>query len=211
MFNLLPPGYNLSKIPPEVINQILHGELPDFTKLPSDIIDYLRENGENIMNSFNLPPSIEDTLRNLPPSSVLEITTTPYDINNIDGGLVVKEHGWLTSTRVRIISGVVVGLLAVISLGILGGYLYYLRRKRLNDQTVIFPPDEFAGNGKGGLFADGFHPSKSSTLRFDADTSQPYLRASPRRNRRESVNSPSRSEAAQNTALGRTLNSTSRL
>ena len=54
MFNLLPPGYDLSKIPPEVVDQILHGELPDFTKLPSDIIDYLRENGDKLFNSVNL-------------------------------------------------------------------------------------------------------------------------------------------------------------
>ena len=53
MFNLLPPGYNMSKIPPEVIGQILHGELPDFTKLPSDVIDYLRENGDKLFNSVN--------------------------------------------------------------------------------------------------------------------------------------------------------------
>ena len=53
VFDLLPPGYNLSKIPPEVIYQILRGELPDVTKLPSDIIDYLRENGDKLFNSVN--------------------------------------------------------------------------------------------------------------------------------------------------------------
>ena len=57
MLKLLPPNYNLTKIPPEVITQILHGEMPDFAKLPQDILDYLRENSDKMFNSFKISVS----------------------------------------------------------------------------------------------------------------------------------------------------------
>lgn len=37
MFNMLPPGYNISKIPKEVIQQVTNGEMPDFALLPRDL------------------------------------------------------------------------------------------------------------------------------------------------------------------------------
>ena len=59
MLKLLPPNYNLSRIPPEVITQLLHGEIPDFAKLPQDIIDYLRENSDLMFNSFKITVSLQ--------------------------------------------------------------------------------------------------------------------------------------------------------
>jgi Leucine-rich repeat (LRR) protein len=135
MLNLLPPNYNMSKIPPEVIKQVLRGEMPDFALLPQDIIEYLRSNSDRIFNSVKVPPNttIEEILGKLPrfDPPVFNVTFAPYDINKVDGDLVLKEEGFLSSSQTRWLTAIALGLLGTVSIVILGVYVYYLRKNRL--------------------------------------------------------------------------------
>jgi hypothetical protein len=51
MMQLLPPGYNLSKIPKEVMQQIIKGDKPDFSLLPDDILQHFHENADKLFNT----------------------------------------------------------------------------------------------------------------------------------------------------------------
>uniref|UniRef100_A0A914YVS3 Uncharacterized protein n=1 Tax=Panagrolaimus superbus TaxID=310955 RepID=A0A914YVS3_9BILA len=137
MLNLLPPNYNLSKIPPEVIKQVLRGEMPDFALLPQDIIEYLRSNSDRIFNSVKVPPNttIEEILGKLPrfDPPIFNVTFAPYDINKVDGDLVLKEEGFLSSSQTRWLTAIALGLLGTVSIVILGVYVYYLRKNRLGE------------------------------------------------------------------------------
>ena len=52
MFNMLPPGYNISKIPKEVVQAAMRGEMPDLTLLPSDLQLYLRDNLDKMIANY---------------------------------------------------------------------------------------------------------------------------------------------------------------
>ncbi|NJR17138.1 MAG: hypothetical protein HC785_16435 [Calothrix sp. CSU_2_0] len=53
MFNMLPPGYDIRKIPKEVVQAAMKGEMPDLTLLPPDLQQHLRDNLEKMMENYN--------------------------------------------------------------------------------------------------------------------------------------------------------------
>jgi hypothetical protein len=52
MMKLIPPGYNLSNLPKEVTQQIMRGEMPDLTLLPTEILQYIRDNSDELFQAF---------------------------------------------------------------------------------------------------------------------------------------------------------------
>lgn len=53
MMKLLPPGYDLSKVSPEVTKAVMRGEMPDISLLPLDLQNYIRENMDTMFRSFS--------------------------------------------------------------------------------------------------------------------------------------------------------------
>lgn len=52
MMKLLPPNYNLSKLPPEMIKQVMRGEMPDLTQLPVDLQQWIKDNFDRLVISM---------------------------------------------------------------------------------------------------------------------------------------------------------------
>lgn len=52
MWNLLPPGYDISKLPKEVIQAAMRGEMPDITLLPADLQMYIRDNLDKFVDNY---------------------------------------------------------------------------------------------------------------------------------------------------------------
>jgi hypothetical protein len=52
MFKMLPPGYNISKLPPQVVQAVMRGEMPDLTLLPPDLQQHLKDNWETMFSAF---------------------------------------------------------------------------------------------------------------------------------------------------------------
>ena len=50
---LLPKNYNLSKLQPEVVKQVMKGEMPDFTKLPLDLQQHIKDNFDKLLASLS--------------------------------------------------------------------------------------------------------------------------------------------------------------
>lgn len=66
MMKLLPPNYNLSKLPPDLIKQVMRGEMPDLTLLPMDLQQWIKDNFDRLV------ASLENTVRYI--NSTLDIT-----------------------------------------------------------------------------------------------------------------------------------------
>lgn len=53
VMRMLPPGYNISKIPIPVIDALFRGEVPDFTLLPSELQQHLLRNGHRLITALS--------------------------------------------------------------------------------------------------------------------------------------------------------------
>ncbi|PIO58051.1 hypothetical protein TELCIR_20524, partial [Teladorsagia circumcincta] len=53
MLKMLPVGYNLSKIPAEIVTAFSRGEVPDLRQLPNDLIEHFKSNSEKLGLIFN--------------------------------------------------------------------------------------------------------------------------------------------------------------
>lgn len=53
VMKMLPPGYNISKIPKAVIDALFHGEVPDFTLLPSELQQHLLTDGHRLITALS--------------------------------------------------------------------------------------------------------------------------------------------------------------
>lgn len=54
MMKLLPPGYDLRKLPPEVIKAVMNGQLPDLSLLPMDVLQHLKDNFNTLPGMANV-------------------------------------------------------------------------------------------------------------------------------------------------------------
>lgn len=53
MMHLLPPGYPIGKLPPEVLNAMMANKVPDFSVLPDDLQVYIHNNIDKFVKEFN--------------------------------------------------------------------------------------------------------------------------------------------------------------
>lgn len=51
---LLPPGYDLRKLEPEVIKSVMNGQLPDLSQLPTDILQHIKDNLDTIIKELSI-------------------------------------------------------------------------------------------------------------------------------------------------------------
>lgn len=57
VMRILPPGYNISKIPKPVIDALFRGEVPDFTLLPSELQQHLLRDGHRLIAALSVDVS----------------------------------------------------------------------------------------------------------------------------------------------------------
>ncbi|KAI6239396.1 hypothetical protein M3Y99_00573000 [Aphelenchoides fujianensis] len=87
MLKLLSPGYNISRIPADVIQGAMRGELPDITRLPSDLQNYIKDNWEKTFMALGNTPdvSVDEILKKLPKFDTVELTTfAPAQAGRVD-------------------------------------------------------------------------------------------------------------------------------
>ncbi|KAI1714558.1 leucine rich repeat domain-containing protein [Ditylenchus destructor] len=91
---MMPPGYDLSKMSPEVMKSVMAGELPDMSLLPRDLQKHIVENLDELLKHFSLEDdtvSIDDILSKLPEFPQPEGPTyDPYDLVDIELGNVIR-------------------------------------------------------------------------------------------------------------------------
>jgi len=137
LFNMLPPGYNISKIPKEVIQSVMRGEMPDLTLLPADLQIYIRDNLDKFIGADGGTQelSVEEILKKLPtfPRSPDLQTFSPYDINDMDADLVVQHKQDTQDLRLYI--AIVLGIVSVITLAILILFCIYVRKQKILQRT----------------------------------------------------------------------------
>lgn len=174
MMQLLPRNYNLSNLPPELVRQVMRGEMPDLTKLPLDLQQHIKDNFDRLISSLENAPDldIKDILAKLPTfEQPTLVTFSPYDINTVDADLVVKEKKSQDQARFwRLCAAVALGLAGAITLGVLSAFCWYWRRTRgetyeagnatmssaSRNERRVLPPV---------VREQSFRPSASSTLK----------------------------------------------
>jgi hypothetical protein len=54
LIKMLPPNYDLTKLPPAVIEAVSQGRMPDLKLLPPDLVDYIRTHSADMLaNAIN--------------------------------------------------------------------------------------------------------------------------------------------------------------
>ncbi|WKX91556.1 hypothetical protein Q1695_009966 [Nippostrongylus brasiliensis] len=135
MLKLLPTGYNLSKIPAEVVTAFSRGEVPDLRLLPQDLIEHFKANSDKLGMIFNRVAkanmSIEEVLSKLPKFEKPVLSTySPYDINRLSNEMIHEEEKAAKAARMRVYTAITLGLVGVATVIVLGIFAVYIKRQR---------------------------------------------------------------------------------
>ncbi|KAK0404131.1 hypothetical protein QR680_017304 [Steinernema hermaphroditum] len=164
LLRLLPPGYDLSKIPVDVVNSIVKGQLPDLAALPKDLQTHLMTNIDKLFPPLrDAAPnvSLEELLSKLPSMERPVLPTfAPYDLSEIGNDLIADEDA-AAVTRLRLFAAVGLGAVGVLSLGILAVFCVAVRRRR-HLQNVIVDIDNLVTECK--AVAAPMRPEQLGTL-----------------------------------------------
>ncbi|MFH4974123.1 hypothetical protein AB6A40_000832 [Gnathostoma spinigerum] len=147
ILKILPPGYDLNKIPNEVITAVSRGEMPNLTRLPADLQQHILANSQKFLSAFALGPNItvEDILKNLPKFERPEVSTfSPYDINHVNSDVMAEEEKKEQIRQVQFMTAIILGLVGAVSLAVLSLLCIYMKRKHINlvemevDEDALF-------------------------------------------------------------------------
>ncbi|VDK49177.1 unnamed protein product [Anisakis simplex] len=144
MLKLLPQGYDIGKIPREVMEAVSRGEIPDFNLLPRDLQEHFIQNSYRLFSSFSNTPNvtIEDILKSLPKFERPQRPTfSPYDLNEVNSELTKTEQDQEKETRIHYISAILLGLVGAISIAVLVLLCCYMRRKRITTSEANLDED----------------------------------------------------------------------
>ncbi|CAI4225304.1 unnamed protein product [Auanema sp. JU1783] len=135
MLKMLPPGYNISKIPAEIIHSISRGEVPDLTKLPQDLLNHFKTNTDKMAVLFSKATvanaSIDEILSKLPKFEKPVLATfSPYDINQISSEMIHEEEEALKAAKIRTYTAIALGLVGTLTIIVLGFFVIYLKKQR---------------------------------------------------------------------------------
>uniref|UniRef100_A0A7I5E6B8 Leucine-rich repeat domain containing protein n=1 Tax=Haemonchus contortus TaxID=6289 RepID=A0A7I5E6B8_HAECO len=135
MLKILPVGYNLSKIPAEIITAFSRGEVPDLRKLPTDLIEHFKSNSEKLGLIFNrvakANASLEEMLAKMPKFEKPVLSTfSPYDINHLSNDMIHEEEEAARAARMRVYTAIALGLVGAATVVILGFFAVYIKRQR---------------------------------------------------------------------------------
>ncbi|GMR37479.1 hypothetical protein PMAYCL1PPCAC_07674 [Pristionchus mayeri] len=143
MMRLLPAGYNISRIPMEIMAAISKGEMPDLKLLPADLQEHLKSQTEKLFHmlesgaaesgvSKDKPkPDLREVIERLPKweRPVDTATYSPYDLNAIKSDLEADQKAAERASINRMITAGVIGLLAVISVIVVASMCVVQHRK----------------------------------------------------------------------------------
>ncbi|EFO26857.2 leucine Rich Repeat family protein [Loa loa] len=136
VIRMLPPGYNISRIPKPVIDALFRGEVPDFTLLPSELQQHLLTDGYRLIAALSTDANktVEEMLHNLPTfKRPIKPTFIPYDINEVTNDLTQTKQRAEKLVRVQYYTALLLGFAGAASIAILGLICVYMKRKRLGD------------------------------------------------------------------------------
>jgi len=144
LLKMMPPGYNLSRVPEEVMEAVAEGRMPDLRLLPADLIEHLKANGEQLFGSMsNANVTLEEILKNLPVfDRPAQPTFSPYDINMIDNELRHEGADEARMARLRLYTAIALGLVGAVSMAIVA--YVFIRSRRASqldtDSLVLHQP-----------------------------------------------------------------------
>jgi hypothetical protein len=166
---LLPPGYNISRIPSEVLESLKAGKKPDYLMLPVDLQNHLQQYLRKATDNSKDRIRLEDLLK-VPKFEPAHIGTTlsPYDINDIDSDLVLGDAEKRSPANIPLIAGVLIGVVGIVCVVIVSSYCYHLRRSYEVDGIEMARASESAvTRNRTGMSASQFQPRFSSTMKDD--------------------------------------------
>uniref|UniRef100_A0A0N5ATT8 LRRCT domain-containing protein n=1 Tax=Syphacia muris TaxID=451379 RepID=A0A0N5ATT8_9BILA len=133
LLKLLPPNYDLAKIPNEVIQAVSRNELPDFGLLPADLQKHLITNIHNVITTFvdEKNVTIDDIIKKLPKlERPIAPTFPPYSIDEVRNDLVHTEQKTQQQRRIQLYTGVLLSFVSLISIIVVVMLCVYTKRKR---------------------------------------------------------------------------------
>ncbi|ETN70779.1 leucine Rich repeat-containing domain protein [Necator americanus] len=152
MLRMLPTGYDLSKIPSEIITAFSRGEVPDLRKLPSDLLEHFKSNSDKLGLIFNRVAtgntSLEEMLSKLPKFEKPVLSTfSPYDINRLSNEMIHEEEEAAKAARMRVYTAIALGLVGALTLVVLAIFAVYIKRQRKGKerQTLMSPGGPIPG------------------------------------------------------------------
>ncbi|KAM3726541.1 Leucine-rich repeat-containing protein [Dirofilaria immitis] len=144
VMRMLPPGYNISKVPKPVIDALFRGEVPDFTLLPSELQQHLLKDGYRLIAALSTDAnkSVEEILHNLPTfKRPIKPTFVPYDINEVSNNLIQTKQRAEKLVRVQYYTALLLGFVGAASIAVLGLICVYMKRKRLGNTEIDIDED----------------------------------------------------------------------
>ncbi|KHJ95556.1 hypothetical protein OESDEN_04493 [Oesophagostomum dentatum] len=135
MLKMLPAGYDLTKIPAEIITAFSRGEVPDLRKLPEDLLEHFKSNSDKLGLIFNRVAtgnaSLEEMLSKLPKFEKPVLSTfSPYDINRLSNDMVHEEEEAAKAAQMKIYTAIALGLVGALTIVVLGFFAVYIKRQR---------------------------------------------------------------------------------
>lgn len=142
LLKMLPPGYNLSRIPMEVITAVTRGEVPDMRLLPEDLLDHFKQHTSSLTSMFagatakNI--SIEEILEKLPVFVRPELSTfVPYDINELTSEMVLEQEQNERHRHIRMITAIALAFVGAVTLCVLIFFVNYTKKQRRARKSFI--------------------------------------------------------------------------
>jgi hypothetical protein len=171
MMKLLPPGYNISQLPAEVKRSVLKGDFPDLSHLPSDLQLYIKDNIDEMFNTFSSATddvNINEIISKLPMYKRLnESTFVPYTTDNDE-----DDTPLFPSFRTALLIALLMGIFGLFTL--LTVAFFCLRLKRAYDKRELsfieiqrssHPESRNISSVIEVPVPHGFNPSITSTLK----------------------------------------------
>ncbi|CEF63147.1 Leucine-rich repeat and Leucine-rich repeat, typical subtype and Leucine rich repeat 4-containing protein [Strongyloides ratti] len=145
LMGLLPQGYNISKIPGEVIESFLQGEVPDLNLLPSDLKEYFKENTDRLIKVFDkMDVKIDEVIKKLPiferSENINSVTFSPYDLNKIQFDLIEeieKHHLQKNNSNFKQFGFIALGGLSTLTVIVLVIIVIRMKIRHNEDNSVL--------------------------------------------------------------------------
>ncbi|VDD92613.1 unnamed protein product, partial [Enterobius vermicularis] len=133
LLKLLPPNYDITKIPNEVMQTVSKNEIPDFALLPADLQQHLMNNIHNVVNALadKQNVTIDDILKKLPKfDRPAAPTFAPYSIDEVRNDLIHTKNKLEKQRRIHLYTELLLSFVGAISTIVIIVLCIYTKRKR---------------------------------------------------------------------------------
>ncbi|CAB03182.1 Leucine-rich repeat-containing protein egg-6 [Caenorhabditis elegans] len=172
LLKMLPPGYNLSKIPMEVIAAVTRGEVPDMRLLPEDLLEHFKQHTTSLTSMFagatakNI--SIEEILEKLPVFVRPELSTfVPYDINELTSEMVLEQEQNERHRNIRIITAIALAFVGAVTVVVIIFFVNYTKKQRRLRKSLVYrsSPSSSGSSGQNAANESGRSSAAPSPIR----------------------------------------------